>query len=144
MTTSAREQIVKARQKPKSIFVNRILLIRDHRPRRHAGNGTEEVGPGVERDFSCLIYTAAGTILRLNNLTDQQLLRDYAEYRSEEAFAELVRRHIDLVYSAALRTVCSACRAEDVTQSTFICRKHTLAYCLANRLQSHTRGTDSC
>ena len=89
----------------------------------------------MKRDFSCLIYTAAGTILRLNNLTDQQLLRDYAEHRSEE---------IDLVYSAALRTVCSACRAEDVTQSTFICRKHTLAYCLANRLQSHTRGTDSC
>src|ERR1043165_2775673 len=118
VTTSAREQIVKARQKPKSIFVNRILLIRDHRPRRHAGNGTEEGGPGVvKRDFSCLIYTAAGTILRLNNLTDQQLLRDYAEHRSEE---------IDLVYSAALRTGCSACRAEDVTQSTFICRKHTL------------------
>ena len=39
----------------------------------------------------------------MNKLTDQQLLRDYAEYRSEAAFAELVRRHVDLVYSAALR-----------------------------------------
>jgi hypothetical protein len=42
----------------------------------------------------------------VNEVTDQQLLRDYAEHRSEAAFAELVRRHVDLVYSAALRMVC--------------------------------------
>jgi hypothetical protein len=41
----------------------------------------------------------------VNERTDQQLLRDYAEQRSEAAFAELVRRHVDLVYSAALRMV---------------------------------------
>lgn len=34
---------------------------------------------------------------------DAQLLRLYAEEKSEVAFAELVRRHLDLVYSAALR-----------------------------------------
>jgi RNA polymerase sigma factor (sigma-70 family) len=56
----------------------------------------------------------------LKDLTDQQLLLDYAEHRSEAAFAELVRRHIDLVYSAALRTVCSAHHAEDVTQGAFM------------------------
>ena len=39
----------------------------------------------------------------MNSLTDQQLLRDYIERRSETAFAELVRRHVDFVYSAALR-----------------------------------------
>jgi hypothetical protein len=38
-------------------------------------------------------------------LTDQLLLRDYAERRSEAAFAELVRRHVDLIYSAACRWV---------------------------------------
>ncbi|HWN95733.1 MAG TPA: hypothetical protein VNT99_11920 [Methylomirabilota bacterium] len=38
----------------------------------------------------------------MNQLTDQQLLREYAERRLESAFAELVRRHVHLVYSAAL------------------------------------------
>ena len=56
----------------------------------------------------------------MNDLTDQQLLRDYAGERSEEAFTELVRRHIDLVYSAALRMVRDAHLAEDVTQGAFL------------------------
>jgi len=56
----------------------------------------------------------------VNELSDQQLLRDYAERQSEPAFAELVRRHIDFVYSAALRMVCDPHTAEDVTQNTFI------------------------
>ncbi len=53
-------------------------------------------------------------------MSDQQLLRDYADSRSESAFAELVRRHIDFVYSAALRMVRDAQLAEDVTQSVFL------------------------
>ena len=56
----------------------------------------------------------------MNDLTDQQLLRDYAERQSEAAFAELVRRHVDLVYSAALRMVCDSHLAEDVTQAVFL------------------------
>ena len=56
----------------------------------------------------------------MNALTDQQLLRDYTERRSEEAFAELVQRHVDHVYSAALRMVHDAHLAEDVTQSAFV------------------------
>jgi len=44
----------------------------------------------------------------VNRLTDQQLLRNYAGHGSEAAFTEIVRRHIDLVYSAALRMVCAA------------------------------------
>jgi len=55
----------------------------------------------------------------MNAQSDQQLLRDYAGSRSEAAFAELVRRHIDLVYSAALRLVIDAHQAEDVTQGVF-------------------------
>lgn len=53
------------------------------------------------------------SILRVNERTDQQLLREYAERRSEAAFSELVRRHIDLVYSAALRMVRDPHLAED-------------------------------
>ncbi len=53
-------------------------------------------------------------------MTDSDLLRDYAERRSEIAFAELVQRHVDLVYSAALRMVGDPHLAEDVTQSAFV------------------------
>src|SRR5437588_1744139 len=56
----------------------------------------------------------------MNSLTDQELLVDYAEHRSEAAFAELVRRHVDFVYSAALRMVRDSQFAEDVTQGVFI------------------------
>src|SRR5213593_3370533 len=51
---------------------------------------------------------------------DAQLLRRYAEAGSESAFSELVSRHIDLVYSAALRQVGGdAHLAQDVAQTVF-------------------------
>ena len=56
----------------------------------------------------------------MNSLTDQQLLRDYSGHRSEAAFAELVRRHVDFVYSAALRMVRDSHLAQDVTQGVFV------------------------
>ncbi|MEO6435137.1 MAG: sigma-70 family RNA polymerase sigma factor, partial [Tepidisphaeraceae bacterium] len=56
----------------------------------------------------------------MNDRTDPELLRDYAERRSDAAFAELVRRHIDLVHSAALRMVNDTHLAEDVTQAVFL------------------------
>lgn len=53
---------------------------------------------------------------------DHQLLKRYAtgEPGAEEAFAELVRRHINLVYAAAVRMLgCDTHRAEDVVQLVF-------------------------
>jgi RNA polymerase sigma factor (sigma-70 family) len=56
----------------------------------------------------------------MNGPTDQQLLTSYAETRAEAAFGELVRRHVDLVHSAARRLVVDPHLAEDVTQSVFV------------------------
>lgn len=51
---------------------------------------------------------------------DAELLRCYAESRAEDAFAELVRRHVNLVYSCALRQVNGdAHLAQDVAQTVF-------------------------
>ena len=50
---------------------------------------------------------------------DAALLRRYAEERSEPAFTELVRRHLPLVYGAALRRCGDPHRAEDVAQRVF-------------------------
>jgi RNA polymerase sigma factor (sigma-70 family) len=51
---------------------------------------------------------------------DAELLSRYATERSEAAFAELTRRHVDLVYSAALRLASGNVHtAQDVTQQVF-------------------------
>src|SRR5882757_3901246 len=51
---------------------------------------------------------------------DAALLTGYVQNRSESDFAELVRRHLNLVYSAALRQVNGDIHlAQDVTQLVF-------------------------
>jgi RNA polymerase sigma factor (sigma-70 family) len=51
--------------------------------------------------------------------SDLELLQDYARNKSEESFAALVNRHLNLVYSAALRQVRSPQLAEEIAQSAF-------------------------
>jgi len=65
---------------------------------------------------------------------DQELLSDYATTRSEECFAELVHRHLDLVYSAALRqTNGNVHLSREISQNVFTD--------LARKASSFNRGT---
>src|ERR1700690_812665 len=51
---------------------------------------------------------------------DSTLLQRYVENHSDEAFAGLVTRHVNLVYSVALRQVGKPHAAEEITQAVFI------------------------
>jgi RNA polymerase sigma factor (sigma-70 family) len=56
----------------------------------------------------------------VNPRPDSQLLLDFAERRSDAAFAELVRRHFNLVHAAALRITRDPDLAKDVSQAVFV------------------------
>jgi uncharacterized protein (TIGR03435 family) len=56
----------------------------------------------------------------MQELDDIALLREYAGRDSEEAFATLVTRHIDRVYSVALRHTRNPHQAEEITQAVFV------------------------
>jgi RNA polymerase sigma factor (sigma-70 family) len=51
--------------------------------------------------------------------SDLDLLRQFTQENSQDAFTEIVRRHVNLVYSAALRQVRSPQLAEEIAQSVF-------------------------
>ena len=68
----------------------------------------------------CSVSLVAGTLSLIAMKTDPELLRSYIEDSSEEAFTELVRRHVNLVYSVALRKLGGdAALAQDATQAVF-------------------------
>src|SRR4051812_13715375 len=64
---------------------------------------------------------------------DIELLDEYARTESEPAFAELVSRHLNLVYSVALRSTGNAHAAQEISQAVFIILARK-----AKSLSSHT------
>ena len=56
----------------------------------------------------------------MRELDDFALLRAYVERGSEEAFAELVQRHLNKVYSVALRQTRDPSSAEEIAQVVFV------------------------
>jgi DNA-directed RNA polymerase specialized sigma24 family protein len=56
----------------------------------------------------------------MQELDDIALLRQYTEQNSEEAFATLVSRHVNKVYSVALRHTRNPHQAEEITQAVFV------------------------
>jgi DNA-directed RNA polymerase specialized sigma24 family protein len=65
----------------------------------------------------------------MQSTDDSALLRQYAENNSDEAFAALVTRHVNLVYSVALRQVGNPHNAEEITQAVFIILAKKAAHC---------------
>src|SRR5204863_511286 len=71
--------------------------------------------------FPCRIFPVAGATKGKVMTDDTQLLARFATGGDEDAFRVLIDRHLDLVYSAALRLVNGdAPLAEDVAQSVFM------------------------
>jgi RNA polymerase sigma factor (sigma-70 family) len=56
----------------------------------------------------------------MQEVADMELLRQYADRNSDEAFTALVARHVNLVYAAALRKTGNADAAGEITQAVFI------------------------
>ena len=66
-------------------------------------------------------------------MDDIELLRRYSADGSEAAFAAVVLRHVNLVYSVALRHVGNPHQAEEITQAVFVI--------LARKAHSLRKGT---
>ncbi len=56
----------------------------------------------------------------MSDAPDALLLEQFAKNGSEEAFTEIVRRHLGLVHSVSLRCTQNAQHAEEITQAVFI------------------------
>ena len=71
-------------------------------------------------EICCLILAVGGDINGDVTESDLELVEAFNREQSQDAFTELVRRHLDLVYCAALRQVRSPQLAEEVAQSVFM------------------------
>lgn len=118
--------------------------VRDIRARSPAGVSVDDGVPNQAGNSMC-DFEIGGRYPGEMNVADSDLLRLYGETGDQEAFTRLMGRHVDLVYSAALRqTGDDSGAAEEVTQTVFadLARKSLRLVdhpCLAGWLYSSTR-----
>jgi hypothetical protein len=62
---------------------------------------------GMDANFGWHFFPSAAMDRWMHDATDMDLLRQYADGNSDAAFAALVSRHVDLVFSAARRKLWS-------------------------------------
>src|ERR1044071_6435607 len=65
-------------------------------------------------------FALCGDNSTMTDAQDMELVRQFGRDHSEAAFTELVRRHINLVYSVARRCTGNDGDAQDVRQAVFI------------------------
>jgi RNA polymerase sigma factor (sigma-70 family) len=86
----------------------------------HASDSLEPILAGGPQKVGVPFCPPADIIKQMLASDDMRLLQEYATGRSEQAFTALVARHINLVYSAALRSVNNPHQAEEITQAVFV------------------------
>ncbi len=72
------------------------------------------------RKNSCPLLLLGGELFINGTMDEWELLQRFAQQGSQEAFAELVCRHLNLVYSSARRQVRSPELAQEVAQTVFL------------------------
>src|ERR1039458_1004696 len=88
--------------------------------RRCLGEALPHSTPTVESlEKDCRILAVGVVILVNMTANDHELLRQFTREQSQDAFTALVNRHLNLVYTAALRQVRSPELAKEVCQSVF-------------------------
>ena len=85
----------------------------------------------------------------MTGASDMDLVREFGRNHSEAAFTELVRRHLNLVYSIARRCTENESDAQDVAQAVFVILARKAARLstrtlLAGWLHTTTRHTAAC
>jgi RNA polymerase sigma factor (sigma-70 family) len=75
---------------------------------------------GLTQKNKCLNLPRAAINNQMPDASEMDLLHDYCRLGSEEAFTAVVQKHVNLVYSVALRHVGVAAQAEEITQAVFV------------------------